>query len=105
MLLYNNGQSKKKHTFPDGEHLVGHNKQYEHILVPASHDRLGTWMDVRITGVSKFHMMSEIVVEEDEKSEVEEAPITKSEENRFIHLVFFAIVPVILALLSYFLLI
>lgn len=88
----------------DGEHLVGHNKQYEHILVPAAMDRLGSWMDVRITGVSKFHMMSEIVGEENQESEVEETEIEETTENRFIRIFAFIIVPVILTLLSFFLL-
>ncbi|KAI6241163.1 Threonylcarbamoyladenosine tRNA methylthiotransferase [Aphelenchoides fujianensis] len=48
----------------DGVHLVGHNKQYEHILVPQGPGvELGGRARVRITGCSKFHMMSEVVVD------------------------------------------
>ncbi|CAJ0577562.1 unnamed protein product, partial [Mesorhabditis spiculigera] len=43
----------------DGVHGVGHNKNYEHILVPNPDQVMGQWVRVRITGVSKFHMSSE----------------------------------------------
>jgi hypothetical protein len=49
----------------DGTHFVGHNKSYEHILVPAYGDEslLGKRVRVKITEVSKFHMKSVIVSE------------------------------------------
>ncbi|TKR93673.1 hypothetical protein L596_008086 [Steinernema carpocapsae] len=43
-------------TASDKVHLVGHNKSYEHILIPNRPDLLGTTTRVRITEVSKFHM-------------------------------------------------
>lgn len=96
----------------DGEHLVGHNKCYEHILVPASSERLGTWMDVRITEVSKFHMMSEIIGEENKASNNIDAPqsSTISIISQFTHSpvlhpwmysALILLVPVILAFLAY----
>ena len=49
----------------DGVHYVGHNKHYEHVLVPPCEGRQleGHWADVRITSVSKFYMKSELVGE------------------------------------------
>ncbi|KAK0425009.1 hypothetical protein QR680_008978 [Steinernema hermaphroditum] len=43
-------------TASDKIHLVGHNKSYEHILVPNRPGLLGTTTRVRVTEVSKFHM-------------------------------------------------
>ena len=47
----------------DNTHYVGHNKSYEHILVPAygTDDLLGKRVTVQITEVSKFHMKSVIL--------------------------------------------
>jgi threonylcarbamoyladenosine tRNA methylthiotransferase CDKAL1 len=49
----------------DGIHFVGHNKYYEHILVPAhgNDSLLGKRVMCKITEVSKFHMKSVIVSE------------------------------------------
>uniref|UniRef100_A0A914R0I7 tRNA-t(6)A37 methylthiotransferase n=2 Tax=Panagrolaimus davidi TaxID=227884 RepID=A0A914R0I7_9BILA len=49
----------------DNTHYVGHNKTYEHILVPAygTDDLLGKRVTVQITEVSKFHMKSCIISE------------------------------------------
>jgi hypothetical protein len=49
----------------DGIHYVGHNKCYEHILVPKPAERslLGKWARVRVTEVSKFYMKSVIVTD------------------------------------------
>ncbi|KAL3084342.1 hypothetical protein niasHT_035168 [Heterodera trifolii] len=84
----------------DGRHLVGHNKCYEHILVPdpclapgnecvsiSKKSLLGHWAHVRIVSVSKFYMKSEIVsfpdFEEDHKQRMEEERIwTNGEERR-----------------------
>lgn len=47
----------------DGKSFVGHNKCYEHILVPKreGEDLLGRWAKVKITEVAKFYMKSEII--------------------------------------------
>ncbi|KAI6203010.1 hypothetical protein M3Y94_00507200 [Aphelenchoides besseyi] len=46
----------------DGVHFVGHNKSYEHILVPpAPGVELGGWARVQITKTSKFHMKSQVI--------------------------------------------
>jgi len=47
----------------DGKSFVGHNKCYEHILVPRreGEDLLGKWAKVKITEVAKFYMKSEII--------------------------------------------
>uniref|UniRef100_A0A914EF09 tRNA-t(6)A37 methylthiotransferase n=1 Tax=Acrobeloides nanus TaxID=290746 RepID=A0A914EF09_9BILA len=45
----------------DGLHFVGHNKSYEHILVPSSENLMGKRVRVRITEVSKFYMKSIVV--------------------------------------------
>lgn len=45
----------------DGVHAVGHNKSYEHILVPFNDGIMGSWVRVRIVEVAKFHMLSELV--------------------------------------------
>uniref|UniRef100_A0AC35UAF2 tRNA-t(6)A37 methylthiotransferase n=1 Tax=Rhabditophanes sp. KR3021 TaxID=114890 RepID=A0AC35UAF2_9BILA len=42
----------------DGINLVGHNKNYEHILVANEDNIAGKWVDVKITEVSKFGMKS-----------------------------------------------
>ncbi|MFH4982240.1 hypothetical protein AB6A40_008949 [Gnathostoma spinigerum] len=49
-------------TATDGVHFVGHNKYYEHILVPSDDKSLfGKVIRVQITGVSKFHMKSKVI--------------------------------------------
>ncbi|PAV62531.1 hypothetical protein WR25_00158 [Diploscapter pachys] len=45
----------------DEVHAVGHNKCYEHILVPNPQQVMGKVVKVRITGAFKFHMTSELV--------------------------------------------
>ncbi|KAF1769411.1 hypothetical protein GCK72_001228 [Caenorhabditis remanei] len=42
----------------DKLHGVGHNKSYEQILVPLEHCKMGEWIEVRITSVTKFSMIS-----------------------------------------------
>ncbi|CAO4360487.1 unnamed protein product [Caenorhabditis nigoni] len=42
----------------DKIHGVGHNKSYEQILVPLEHCKMGEWIEVRITSVTKFSMIS-----------------------------------------------
>lgn len=49
----------------DGVHYVGHNKSYEHLLVPGDgRDLLGCHARVRVTEVSKFYMKSVLVSSE-----------------------------------------
>ena len=66
-------------------------------------------MDVRITAVSKFHMLSEIVgqeakiTEETSFKQGDPALLTKKSTN-MLHLLVFVIVPLLLAILSYFVL-
>uniref|UniRef100_A0A0N5BTL0 tRNA-t(6)A37 methylthiotransferase n=1 Tax=Strongyloides papillosus TaxID=174720 RepID=A0A0N5BTL0_STREA len=62
----------------DKSHLVGHNKTYEHILVPYKDGLLGKWVEVEITGVSKFHMKSKII---GEGEDVKEKVIIKKESD------------------------
>ncbi|KAI6182779.1 TRNA-t(6)A37 methylthiotransferase [Aphelenchoides bicaudatus] len=50
----------------DKEHYVGHNKSYEQILIPSERDLLGERVKVQITEVSKFHMKSRIVDQNDD---------------------------------------
>uniref|UniRef100_A0A0K0DHC4 DNA helicase n=1 Tax=Angiostrongylus cantonensis TaxID=6313 RepID=A0A0K0DHC4_ANGCA len=42
----------------DGVNAVGHNKCYEHFLLPYREGVMGNWIRVRITEVSKFYMRS-----------------------------------------------
>lgn len=57
----------------DGEHYVGHNKCYEHILVAKKDgdDLLGKWAKVKITEVAKFYMKSIILKEKKEGSKMQ----------------------------------
>ncbi|XP_068158298.1 threonylcarbamoyladenosine tRNA methylthiotransferase [Drosophila tropicalis] len=50
----------------DKLHYVGHNKSYEQILLPMRKNLLGTRVHVRITSVSKFSMMGDILDDESE---------------------------------------
>ncbi|CAJ0963960.1 unnamed protein product, partial [Mesorhabditis belari] len=52
----------------DKLHAVGHNKNYEHVLVPDPGEVMGKWVKVRIVGVSKFHMLGERIAA-DEKNQ------------------------------------
>ncbi|CAI5438588.1 unnamed protein product [Caenorhabditis angaria] len=47
----------------DKVHGVGHNKCYEQILVPLSSCEMGKWVRVKITSVTKFSMISEILTD------------------------------------------
>ncbi|CDM63530.1 TRAM domain-containing protein [Caenorhabditis elegans] len=42
----------------DKLHGVGHNKSYEQILVPLEYCKMGEWIEVRVTAVTKFSMIS-----------------------------------------------
>uniref|UniRef100_A0A8R1I5M8 tRNA-t(6)A37 methylthiotransferase n=1 Tax=Caenorhabditis japonica TaxID=281687 RepID=A0A8R1I5M8_CAEJA len=42
----------------DKLHAVGHNKCYEQILVPLEHCKMGEWIEVRVTSVTKFSMIA-----------------------------------------------
>lgn len=46
--------------FADKVHAVGHNKCYEHFLVPYYDGLMGSWVRVRVVEVAKFHMRSEV---------------------------------------------
>ncbi|SPP74689.1 blast:Threonylcarbamoyladenosine tRNA methylthiotransferase [Drosophila guanche] len=48
----------------DKLHYVGHNKSYEQVLLPMRDNLLGTRVHVRITSVSKFSMVGEIMDDE-----------------------------------------
>ncbi|XP_017149118.1 threonylcarbamoyladenosine tRNA methylthiotransferase [Drosophila miranda] len=48
----------------DKLHYVGHNKSYEQVLLPMRDNLLGTRVHVRITSVSKFSMVGEILDDE-----------------------------------------
>lgn len=48
----------------DKLHYVGHNKSYEQVLLPMRDNLLGTRVNVRITGATKFSMTAEILDEE-----------------------------------------
>ncbi|XP_033250885.1 threonylcarbamoyladenosine tRNA methylthiotransferase-like [Drosophila miranda] len=48
----------------DKLHYVGHNKSYEQVLLPMQDNLLGTRVHVRITSVSKFSMVGEILDDE-----------------------------------------
>ncbi|XGW24081.1 hypothetical protein V3C99_005914 [Haemonchus contortus] len=52
----------------DGKHAVGHNKCYEHFLVPYHDGIMGSWVRVRIVEVAKFHMRSELCEKKTPKS-------------------------------------
>lgn len=45
----------------DNIHGVGHNKSYEQILVPLENCKMGEWIEVRVTAVTKFSMISKPV--------------------------------------------
>jgi len=45
----------------DGQHLVGHTKSYEQVLINAPSSLLGQWSWVRVSAVSKFHMKAELI--------------------------------------------
>ncbi|CAI4221665.1 unnamed protein product [Auanema sp. JU1783] len=45
----------------DRVHAVGHNKSYEHMLVPMRDGLIGSWARVRVTEAGKFHMKTEFV--------------------------------------------
>ncbi|VDO32368.1 unnamed protein product [Brugia timori] len=45
----------------DQQHYVGHNKHYEHFLIPSKKCLLGKWVQVRITDVSKFYMKAVLI--------------------------------------------
>lgn len=45
----------------DGDHLVGHNKAYEQILIPDQPGLMGSFVKVRIVSTSKFSMKAELV--------------------------------------------
>uniref|UniRef100_A0A1I8EWV1 tRNA-t(6)A37 methylthiotransferase n=1 Tax=Wuchereria bancrofti TaxID=6293 RepID=A0A1I8EWV1_WUCBA len=45
----------------DQQHYVGHNKYYEHFLIPSKKCLLGKWVQVRITDVSKFYMKAVLI--------------------------------------------
>lgn len=45
----------------DQQHYVGHNKYYEHFLIPSKKCLLGKWVEVRIVDVSKFHMKAVLI--------------------------------------------
>lgn len=47
----------------DRHHYVGHNKNYEHFLIPSKTSLLGCWVNVKIVEVSKFYMKADIVAE------------------------------------------
>ncbi|VDL81915.1 unnamed protein product [Nippostrongylus brasiliensis] len=49
-----------KREYSNGVHAVGHNKCYEHFLVPYHEGIMGSWVRVRVTEVAKFHMRSEL---------------------------------------------
>ncbi|KAK6725505.1 hypothetical protein RB195_004061 [Necator americanus] len=55
----------------DGIHAVGHNKCYEHFLVPNYDGLMGSWVRVRVVEVAKFHMRTELC----------ESPIRSSDKN------------------------
>ncbi|XP_017837382.1 threonylcarbamoyladenosine tRNA methylthiotransferase isoform X2 [Drosophila busckii] len=50
----------------DKLHYVGHNKSYEQVLLPMRDNLLGTRVRVRITSVSKFSMLGELLDDEQE---------------------------------------
>ncbi|KAK5981764.1 hypothetical protein GCK32_008402, partial [Trichostrongylus colubriformis] len=54
----------------DGVHAVGHNKCYEHFLVPYYDGIMGSWVRVRVVEVAKFHMRSELCKKAKESPEL-----------------------------------
>lgn len=50
----------------DKQHYVSHNKSYEQILLPMKQNLLGKSVRVRITGVTKFSMIGQLLQEEGE---------------------------------------
>ncbi|EYC30323.1 hypothetical protein Y032_0005g2578 [Ancylostoma ceylanicum] len=60
----------------DGVHAVGHNKCYEHFLVPYYNGLMGTWVRVRIVEVAKFHMRSELCKKPSEEGTANGAVLT-----------------------------
>lgn len=67
----------------DGVHYVGHNKSYEHILVPTinGHDLLGKWAKVKITEVAKFYMKSVILEADRGNIDLNSIPAKKVERK------------------------
>ncbi|KAL6732332.1 hypothetical protein Aduo_003102 [Ancylostoma duodenale] len=60
----------------DGVHAVGHNKCYEHFLVPYYDGLMGSWVRVRIVEVAKFHMRSESCKKSSEEGKANGAVLT-----------------------------
>lgn len=58
----------------DQEHYVGHNKYYEHFLIPAQKCLLGKFVEVRIVEVSKFYMKA-VLVKSDISSWLSSSPV------------------------------
>ncbi|XP_034651678.1 threonylcarbamoyladenosine tRNA methylthiotransferase [Drosophila subobscura] len=70
----------------DKLHYVGHNKSYEQVLLPMRDNLLGTRVHVRITSVSKFSMVGEILDDERDWTRCaqkhEEAPMESARMSR-----------------------
>ncbi|VDN32424.1 unnamed protein product [Gongylonema pulchrum] len=64
---YNKNRIGEKHRVlvcelaTDRQHYVGHNKCYEHFLIPSQKCLLGSWVHVRIVDVSKFYMKATLL--------------------------------------------
>ena len=44
----------------DGRHLVAHNKAYEQVLLPDLEGLMGSWVEIEVTEVGKFHLRGQL---------------------------------------------
>uniref|UniRef100_A0A0N4ZES2 tRNA-t(6)A37 methylthiotransferase n=1 Tax=Parastrongyloides trichosuri TaxID=131310 RepID=A0A0N4ZES2_PARTI len=90
-------------TATDKIHLVGHNKTYEHILVPYKEDLLGKWVEVEIVEISKFHMKGKFIDNNNNNSVTKECnKIEKGTKPWFASFVIYIAILLLAILLKYF---